>query len=96
MRNNKLIFSCLLVLALVTSLSTASVLESTKCEVVLSKFGINPMLKSNSGWLRVCSNDKLHLYTENNLTRQEKDLICKCVITVEKDRSVENFGEAKP
>lgn len=96
MRNNQLIFSCLLVLLLCTSLSTASVPELNKCEIVLSKYGINPILKSNSGWMRVCSNDKLHLYTENNLTQQEKDLICKCVITTEKDRSVENFKEARP
>lgn len=78
-----------------TQTESASTSEIKKCEMILNRYGIDPYLKSNSGWMRVCNNDKLHLYTENILTEEEKDLICKCVITTEKDRSVENFREAK-
>lgn len=73
----------------VTTLS-ASQLDIARCTTLLNRFSIRPDLKSPSGWMRVCKYDKLQLYTDNNLSIIDKDILCKCLTMEEEtDRSIE-------
>ena len=77
------------------TLNSGQMAEQSKCLILLDRYGIRPDLKSNSGWARVCNNDKLDLYTSNGLSTTEKEAICKCLVFGVKDRSIEVFKDGK-
>lgn len=58
------------------------------CNDLLSYYKINYVTKSYKGWMRVCNNDKLELYTNININKDDKDDICNCFYYDYKDRDV--------
>lgn len=63
---------------------------SRECHRLYTRYGIDPITKSYKGWLRVCNNDKIHLYTKNLfLEKEDKVSVCKCFTDDYKTRDVE-------
>jgi hypothetical protein len=69
--------------------------EERKCNRLLKKYEINRNLKSYTGWLRVCKNDKISLYANKELKTYNKIDICRCFKSDLKDRSIEVFKGAE-
>jgi len=88
---NSLKRNIVILLLLTTLLLAGSSIEKQRCSFILNRFGINPNLKSNASWIRVCNNDKLSLYTDKDLSVIDKEIICNCLVIKEVDRSIVNF-----
>lgn len=70
-------------------LLTLNIYGKEFCSEVFRTYNIREDLKNYRGWMRVCKNDKLYLYTTVNISNKEKELICSCFKDNTKDRSIE-------
>jgi len=66
--------------------------QKEKCQDLLKKYKIEKMVKSNTGWMRVCNNGKIIDYIRNksinkdSLRYEDIKELCECLI----DKNVKN------
>lgn len=67
-----------------------------KCRTLFNKYQIDPVTKSYKGWMRVCGNGKIHLYSKQKYI-EEKDVkeLCGCFKDNYKTRDVEVIKDMK-
>jgi len=79
-----------LIFILITSLLAY---DTDACISLYARHNIDVNIKTNKGWVRVCNNDKLKLYTITELSKYDKVRICDCLKNELnnniKDRSIE-------
>lgn len=83
-------FKIILLIFLLLSTNSFSKARDEECREVFYIYNINPNIKSYKGWMRVCSNDKLDLYTNKVLTNYYKSYICQCFENDVKSRNIES------
>ena len=67
-----------------------------ECEVLFNKYGIDQVTKSYKGWMRVCNNNKLHLYSKQKyIDKKDVNLLCNCFKDNYKTRDVEDIRSSR-
>ncbi len=59
------------------------------CQSLFKTYGIDPDIKSYKGWMRVCKNGKINLYSKYKLSSDIRDGICGCFKSTDRDRDLE-------
>ena len=49
------------------------------CERLYAELGVNPNIKSHTGWERVCYNNKMYIYATRPLTKEQATKLCDCL-----------------
>ncbi len=61
-----------------------------ECKILFTRYHVDNTTKSYKGWMRVCGNNKLHLYTKQKyIDSVDKINICNCFKNNYKTRDVE-------
>lgn len=68
---------------------THSKTRGKNCETIFEFYGINKNIKAYKGWMRVCTNDKLELYSNKDLGPYDKKVICECFDDEYKTRDID-------
>ena len=74
-----------LILILVVQIN---VFGKKECDELLNSYNLDFYTKSYKGWMRVCNNDKLELYTKVKIDKNIKNEICNCFYYDYKDRDI--------
>lgn len=77
-----------LILLIVPLINLKGTTKNIRCSVLFNKYGIDARIKSYRGWLRVCNNNKITLYTKTILSKEDKDIICECFEDTDKNRDI--------
>jgi hypothetical protein len=86
-----------LIMIIVFSLNNLPAIElntvypNRKCDDVINEYGINNNLKTAKGWLRVCNNNKLSLYTDHIPKKNLYGILCECLSKDIDQRSLNFF-----
>lgn len=77
-----------IILLLLIIFSCSLLGNDKECSNLLNYYEIDIKTKGYKGWMRVCNNDKINLYTKRPLSKEIEIEICKCFYYDYKDRDV--------